>query len=134
MTETLTKPIETENRKSEWGVVQKLTVEADTKDALIAALTIALSYHSKVHYWECRKGKLALLWSNPEDTYPFLTPLDDPEQLAGMVLGWLLGAAYPEERPDTDGSVKKGFRVRGHEDGYGYTVATIEPVWIVYGK
>ena len=49
-------------KDTDWGVIQELKVEADTKAALKAALTIAMVSHSEVKGWrEVGKG-LVLYW------------------------------------------------------------------------
>ena len=116
---------------SEWGVVQKLVIEADTKTALLAACQIAFTEHSSgAESYEVRDGALHLFWADAEGAkLPF--KLKTPEALYEFVSGWLAEAEPTDEQPDTDGTVKKGFRA---EHDYGYLLLRIKPTWIVYGK
>jgi hypothetical protein len=115
-------------REIEWGVIQQLTVEADTRQSLVAALTIAMAYFPASHYTvidhELRIGS--------EGT-AFLTPISSPERLAAEVERWLATATYPESSYRGDGSMKKGWRV-SVESSIWKSYVTIKPVWIVYGK
>jgi hypothetical protein len=146
------KPIENDLRlENDWGVVQSLEVEADTRAALLAALTIALIGHCEVtHYAERPFSQydgeddtperahgekyLALCWhGSAEGAVPLGYPLTTPEEVTAFVEGWLKKrAVYVVGRtPDTDGSVEKGFRVT---HAYSYDVARVAPRFIIYGK
>jgi hypothetical protein len=127
------------NDDDKFGVVQDLAVEADTKAALRCALTIAAQEHRGAsHYRVTDNGKdgtaLWLLWGNDEapGCLPLPFELKGGEEMAEFAWNWLHKAArYPAEYPDTDGSVKNGFRVT-HD--YSYVTARVAPTFIVYGK
>lgn len=118
--------------KMEYGVVQELKVCADTKTSLVAAITIALTYNSKIQYWAVENNTLCLRWSKlNEDDQEFLCVLTDPNVIAKMVDCWLKSNDPTEVEPITDGDVKKGFKI---ELGKSIDVLTITPTYIVYGK
>lgn len=114
----------------DWGVLQKMVIEADTETALRAACQLAFTEHSHgAESYEVRDGTLLLLWADEEGTrLPF--NLTTPEAVYEFVSRWLAQSVYGES-PDTDGSVKKGFRA---EHDYGYVFMKVTPTWIVYGK
>lgn len=120
----------------DWGVVQELVVEADTDTALLAAITIAMTYQSRYNHFvlKTEEGsvKLLLKWaSDTSKVNAFLSELTTPEEVLAEAKRWLKTAAYGPE-PDTDGSTKKGFRVM-LRDGWENCLC-ISPEWIVYGK
>lgn len=115
-----------------WGVVQALMVEADTHESLLAAVTIALTAHQEVSYWGQKQETLILYWSAADNSRLLPSPLKDPLRITQMIEDWLeTSARYPSDEPDTDGSIRKGYRV---EIAYGYVTLQVTPVWIVYGK
>lgn len=59
----------------------------------------------------------------------FLAPLGAAD-LATHLLQWLRYTPYPMGRPDTDGSVEKGFMLRVQDAGS----FRLAPVWLVYSK
>lgn len=113
-----------------WGVVQELVIEADTPTALRAGCTIAFTYNTKgVESYAVENGSLVLFWS---DTTGIKLPfcLNSVDAVFEFVSRWLSQAQYGRET-DTDGSVKKGYRI---EIDHGYVFMRIKPTWIVYGK
>ena len=116
------------SREVTWGVVQKLVVEADTRQSLVAALTIGMSYVLATHYTVV-EGTLRI--GNKGN--PFLTHITNPEKLGDEVERWLASVEYP--RPDYrgDGSVKKGWRVAMGQNNWDEFIS-ITPVWIIYSK
>lgn len=125
------------DKSREWGVVQQLAVEADTYKALEAALVIAArdnrtATHYRVEVSAKNGNTLVLLWSNGDCDMPLPYRLDGGEQMAAFTWEWLSkSASYPPDQPDTDGSIRHGYRV---SNDFGYIVARIAPAWIVYGK
>jgi hypothetical protein len=142
-------------KTTDWGVIQKLEVEADTRNALLGALSIATVEYNKItHYQE-------LTFDNPPEAtkdnqreverfygansltlYPYYSgsdrsinklpyELEGAEEITNFVESWLKkNAKYPEHIPDTDGSINNGFRV----DMNKYGTIRIVPVYIIYGK
>ena len=115
-------------RQVKWGVVQRLEVEADTRQSLVAALTIAMSYYSSSHY-EIVDNELRIGSSGTA----FLTPITDPERLADEVERWLAGVTYAESSYRGDGSIKKGWRVEVSSSMW-KNYMTVMPKWIIYSK
>ena len=119
-------------KDSAWGVVQELVVEADTHIALVSALTIAMTNNRQVTHWKMDDKSMVLLWASGDGTHILPSPLKDPQKVAQMIEDWLKdSAAYPDDAPDTDGSVKEGYRVEMKQF---CEVCRITPTWIVYGK
>jgi hypothetical protein len=122
---------------SEWGVVQRLKVEADTFTALLGAFEVACVEHKEATHFAVHSEPdgstfLCLLWTDADMGKPLPFHLDGAEEMAAFTRKWLeKEAKYPTERPDTDGSVNQGFRVEAIS---GYEVARITPTWIIYGK
>lgn len=120
----------------DWGVVQQFMLEADTFTSLKAACAIMLTDHTKVVAYAIDPGttKLTLLWHKEEtEDAAVLMPFElaTSDDVADFIWKWLQrSAAYPRQ-PNTDGSVKKGFRIT---HAFSYVVLHVEPVWIVYGK
>lgn len=124
------KPGPQHKEKYEWGVLQKLVIEADTETALRAACQLGFTEHSHgAASYDVKDGVLRLLWSDTEGVkLPF--KLTTPEAVYEFVFRWLAQAEYGEE-PDTDGDTKKGFCA---ESDYGYVFMKFTPTWIIYGK
>ena len=53
---------------SDWGVVQKFSLESDTKTSLVAAITIALTEHKSVESFVSTEESLIFCWSNNDIT------------------------------------------------------------------
>ncbi|VVE27584.1 hypothetical protein PCO31111_03483 [Pandoraea communis] len=119
----------------EWGVVQRLEVEADTPAALLGACIVASAEHKDASHFIVTKNddgsnSLRLLWTDKGDALPF--PLKGAQEMADFISQWLeKRAAYPDKAPDTDGDVVEGFRIDVHVF---YDVLRVTPTYIVYGK
>lgn len=128
----------TKQTEPEWGVVQRLEVEADTKTSLVAALTIALTYNHEVRFWGVPKydqhSQLRFLHNgSPIDgveIHRLPVNVFDPNKLADIAWDWLAEADYPI-LPDSIDSAKKGYRVTCNGP---FAVCEIAPVWITYSK
>jgi hypothetical protein len=115
----------------DWGVVQKLVIEADTETALRAACEVVFTEHScGCSHYRVDDGTLVLLWGEEKGAKELPFDLDSPKAVEEFVSRWLAQAEYREE-PDTDGSTKRGFRI---ETAHGYVLMKVKPTWIVYGK
>lgn len=118
----------------EWGVVSELKVEADTHTSLLAAVTIAMTHNGKVSHWALDDDSLVLCWSGSKRSNLLPTPLKDPEMVTLLIENWLKDSAiYPIE-PDTDGSVKKGYRVEIVRSYTDHIVCKVTPIWVIYSK
>ena len=107
------------------------------------AMTIAFSTRSKAtHYCDHPKHGLVLLWyedksvdGHPVQKLPF--PLSSPEMATQFAWSWLQSATYGE-KPDTDGSCGKGWRVHSGWWKESYwspsAIIVVQPEWSVYGK
>lgn len=119
----------------EWGVVQRLEVEADTPAALLGACMIACAETKKASHFLVTKNtdgsnSLQLLWTDKGEALPF--PLEGANEIAEFVTQWLeKRAEYSGDEPDTDGSVNKGFRI---DVSSFYDVLRVTPAYIIYGK
>src|SRR5690348_2755824 len=120
------------------GVVQALEIEADKYPALLGACMVAVVEHATAtHFGEITDkdggNALSLRWTDgatPSSPLPF--DLKGPNEIAAFVRQWLeKKAVWPSERPGTDGSTNRGFRVEVRDF---YDVLTVKPVWIIYGK
>jgi len=122
---------------SDWGVIQTLEIEADTQQSLLAGCMVALVQHKSVtHYRVVPSGEggniLRLFWTSDDGAHPLPFPLTTPDDLCAFVRQWLeKRAEYPNEEPDTDGSVNHGFNIAL---GSFYEVMRVTPAYIVYGK
>jgi len=93
--------------------------------------------------WTVSDGgkSLFLHWATNSDstTYnKFLSDRESPEAIAEMVQNWFKNNKdniYPENKPDTDGSVHSGYLVttEGHFPHFSIS-CEIKPEWIVYSK
>lgn len=133
---------------------QTFDVDGDSLEFFVATLKHAflmLKYSSKdthdktaTHYAIKKNNKLAFYWGEPTDlkgaiALPFK---HNEEAMVNFASAWLTQADHgPEE--DTDGSIKKGWRVyystspyTKSEEGIGsfYCIVAIEAIWTVYGK
>lgn len=119
----------------EWGVVQRLEIEADTPAALLGACMVASAEHKEAsHFIVTKNGdgsnSLRLLWTDKGDALPF--PLKGAQEMADFIAQWLeKSATYPNSSPDTDGDVVDGFRIDVSDF---YDVLRVTPAYIVYGK
>jgi hypothetical protein len=116
----------------EWGVVDTLIVKADTFKSLVAAVTIAMTYHSVVAGWGLGFESIILYGSeNPPNK--FLTPYKDPEKVASVIWDWLSHTPYPSGDRDEE----KGYHLElCSESTYMNTQAifTVKPIWIYYSE
>lgn len=120
--------------EKENGLIQALTVEADTLNALSGAVQIALVGHNKItHYNMAEDGSsLELRWTRHSMCEKLPFPLIDRDEITAFIEKWLLTTAvYPEAEYDGDIDYVAGFRVT---TGDFYSVLKIEPIWIAYGK
>lgn len=121
----------------DWGVVQRLSAEGDTYKFLLGACIIAsVEFKTITHFRVIEtpdgSNELHLRWHDGDDSKPLPFPLSGPEEIASFARKWLeKQAIYPNKAPDTDGDVRRGFRI---ESGSFYDVLTMKPTYIVYGK
>lgn len=123
--------------KLEWGVVEKLEVQADTRTSLLAALTIAMTYRSSLWGYQIKvKDGVTILRlrGSVEGGTAFLAPLNSPEEALVEAERWLAVAKYPDEPHCGDGSYKKGFTVIAAYHSIWDEAIEIIPTWIYYGK
>lgn len=116
-----------------------------------------ISHYQTLNRDEGEVERLSLFWSKPnepvetkrtleERVCPFLgtrREVNGPgtgrwvgptvEVLALNIDAWLSGLDYPQ-RPDTDGSTGKGWRLTNTAIGFGYVEFVVEPHWQVFGK
>lgn len=123
--------------ESDWGVIQKLNIEADTYIALKGACMVASVEHKRATHFvekidEDGSSVLSLKWTDTHDAKLLPFELVGPDEMAEFIKLWLTKkAVYPNGRPDTDGSNAEGFMVSVSDF---YDVITIKPTWITYGK
>lgn len=121
----------------DWGVVQRLLIEADIFPALLGGCMIACAEHKNAsHVIEVNDpdggNALSLRWTAAEGANPLPFELNGENEIAEFVRSWLQKkAVYPNKAPDTDGDAVNGFRI---ETRSFYDVLTIKPIYIVYGK
>jgi len=130
--------------KRAWGSVEELCITADTDTALVAGLTVAMTDSRKIEgFVKPSQDTLLLLWNtdgairNSGLFVPFVAPIDKPEDAVMMVVFWLERTAeWPDELPDTDGNLRKGFNISKEADTpyWHWLVAAVRTRWIVYGK
>lgn len=132
------------NTNKQWGVVQNLIVEADTKNALSSALDILFQEVSKVvGYKEFVTDDgiptLAVYWSG-DNLNKFIVEIKDPEDIVDMLLTWAKNKSENVSYPDIDGSVKAGFKIfnnmsydKAPHDRF-YIAFYMQPSWIEYHK
>lgn len=139
--------------KDSWGVIQEFKLEADTLQALRAAVSIAcVEHNSGVTHYRVEQvpvdmqdlaevedlngaNRLVLMWHRDRETdngLPFeLTTVDE---ITTFIANWLdKKGTWPHNIPDTDGSTEQGFRAETSYSPF-YTFLKITPVHIVYGK
>lgn len=124
-------------KNSEWGLVQALNVEADTKAALISAIEIVLTYQRPIkgfkHVIDNTNTPTLVLYSTvSEEVTPFLVPIDSPEVLCQHISSWLeQEEVKPPSNPYAygDGSTGKGFKLFIPEPGYIHDNQDIIPQW-----
>ena len=136
-------------KQKSWGVVEELCVKADTDTALRAAMEIVFTEHPQATHFSVQRSErdgdaLILYWSQPltDDATPLPFPIIGADAAAGFIRQWLTHSGrQPAEEPDTDGSVKAGFRITAGctypshvKHAFGYRFCVIETCWIVYGK
>lgn len=123
--------------KQVWGVVRRLEVEADTAQALLGACMVAAVQHSKAtHYllYQTEDGgnAISLAWMDATGYFPLPFDLIGADQITQFCRQWLDSkAVYPKKVPNTDGDVKRGFRI---EIQSFHEVLCLKPAYIVYGK
>ena len=72
--------------------------------------------------------------ASEENGHPFLAPLSGAEAFP-VVKSWLESKAQYPSQPNSDGTIKKGFRIHlGHEQRWGILFAVVEPKWVVYQR
>ncbi len=121
-------------------------VTSDDPEDLADVLSIAFRECTKVT--ECYEitpdesaAVLIFRWHEPEnrkDTEKLIANMEmEQETCLAIIQAWLRKANYGFE-PDTDGSVKRGWRffneTWGHVNSDHYAAFGVLPVWIVYGK
>lgn len=128
---------------SDWGVIQKFELEADTYTALKAACMIALTDHSTAYGWRVAQeiGQppcLFITWTDkaPENN-KFMVPIKDANALAKMIWDWLHDGNFMvynnAERHDTDGDLKEGFSFTMGGKHFS-DMFFVKPEYIIYGK
>lgn len=130
------------NKEKDWGVVSHFALHADTLTSLKAACAIALTQHSAAKGWivkeqsQTRIPQLFILWSGDKDIQKFLSPIDDPEELANIIWKWLRaeGTYNWSEHHDTDGDLEEGYIIENYECGGLYALFKVTPEYIIYGK
>ena len=135
------------------GLVQHFTLEADSQEQLVLAIKILQRWHKKVTHYVAGVDRdnvpfLSLLWGDHKrgEALPLIAPLDDADAIALQVQSWLKTVEYGRQ-PDHDGDNSKGFRLLGAKgpamypadswrscDWDFYSVLTVQPKWIEYGK
>lgn len=136
------------------GIVQRLVLETDTHQQLVAAIGILLVWnrHGAKFYATGTdvNGKpfLSFLWGKPDganDVLPLIAPMAEPDAIAMQAQAWLKTVDYGTE-PDHDGDNHCGFHLRNrgpalHEPGSWkhnpwdfYAICTIQPCWVEYHK
>lgn len=102
-------------KEREWGVVQRLEIEADTPAALLGACMVAGAEHKEASHFVVTKNddgnnSLRLLWTDKGDALPF--PLKARRKWPTSSASGLKSAPPTRiARPDTDGDVVEGFRI-----------------------
>lgn len=138
---------------NDWGVVQVLRIEADTKTALKAGLEIAMTYNSVIRAFKKivdDTGTMALVLYNSvhSDTAEFLAPIRKVDDACQQVYAWLNSAdVTPASNPyvDGDGSSVEGFSLFVPDCDYilrngavitneHSIVCIIQPTFIYYSK
>lgn len=83
------------------------------------------------------KRTLILLWSDAKGALPLPFPLEVGDAIP-FVKGWLKTAGDPGPEPDTDGDLRRGWRVFkeawGHLAGCSYSIVGVQAAWAMYGK
>lgn len=119
-----------------------IDVYSDKEEALVSALNFI-----KTNQWgdglkaigyknDLDKGLIFYSYSSGSEEISLFPYKFFEVELLPIIKGWLKIAVYGEA-PDTDGSVKKGWRIHNSptELGYGQKVIfAVKPRWIVYGK
>jgi hypothetical protein len=124
----------------DWGVVL-FEIDADTKTSLIAALTIAMTYSSKITHYaiqekDAKATPMLVLRTNGEGSpniHPLLSPIENAADGVDQLWGWLKTAKYPPQPVGGDGSFKKGFKAVAGNSSVSIAM-TLTPHWIYYGK
>lgn len=128
-----------------WGVIQQFELEADTLQAIRGAVTISITQHKRVsHFWVSSVNDntseffgancLCLFWSENSPCVRLPFELNTIDEITDFIVKWLeKEGKWPDEQPDTDGSVQDGFRIETSYSPF-VTFLKITPAWIVYGK
>ncbi len=130
------------NKETDWGVVSNFVVEADTFISLKAACAIALTNHKaegfSVTNHTSNPDQLEIVWSTGGECKgsKFLTPIDDPEELANIIWKWLTakGRYDNSKRHDTDGDLEQGYKISMSGLSSWNVMFKVIPEYIVYGK
>jgi hypothetical protein len=102
------------------------------------SLKVATSNGQKVEAWRVdeEKNLLVLYWTPTKTSNPLPAPLEE-DALEGFIRSWLTLREYGE-KPDIDGSARKGWRVFneawGHVGGEWEAFMAVEPTWMLYAK
>lgn len=107
------------------SLVQSFTVETDTREQLVLAISILLKWTHRVTHYRVgvdmyKRPYLVLMWNEGEKTQythvppkhgtPLMAPMESAESIADQIFAWLKTQEYGTQ-PDHDGSNSKGFRV-----------------------
>ena len=117
-----------------WGVVQRLQIEADTYQGLLGGIMVATVEHKTVEGFSVVTepdggNRLHLHWHGG-DPLPF--KLTGADEIATFIRAWLeKNGVWPTEEPSTDGDTNKGFRLDVRD---AYDVVVVKPTYIIYGK
>lgn len=122
------------------GLIQRLVVESDTEENLLAAIRLAMGglFSSKLEWFFEKDNELSFYSCNqPAGSQKLIAPLD-AEAVTPQIAAWIAnderweGKFAPKE-PDCDGSIDRGWRLTVGESNY-WAAFTIRPMYIEYHK
>lgn len=127
----------------DWGVVQHFELEADTKTAMLNALSVLMTEHSRLCGYEEFLVKdiptLAIYWTDSiAGMSKFIVDVTSGEHIADTLLVWTKERCAATREPNIDGSCRKGYRIfrslREPKQNASYVAFYIQPCWIEYHK